>query len=132
MCTINEDHLIYGFWDIRHNGQSFFSFWTNFCHSTLLTTQKIKILKKWKKHLQILSFYTCVSQMKFIWCMVPKIWSTTERIFSYSGNFTPRTTQIINILKKWKNAWRYHHFTKVHQTSWSYAILFLRYGSQQM
>ena len=132
MCTINEDHLIYGFWDIKHNGQSFLSFWTNFCHSTLLTNQKIKILKKWKKHLEILSFYTCVSQITFIWCMVPKIWSTTGTIFSHSGNFTPRITQIINILKKWKNTWRYHHFTKVYQTSWSYAILFLRYGSQQM
>ena len=24
-------------------------------------------------------------------------------------------------LKKWKNTWRYHHFTQVHQKSWSYA-----------
>ena len=27
-----------------------------------------------------------------------------------------------------KNTWRYYHFTQVHKKSWSYAILFLRYG----
>ena len=34
-----------------------------------LTTQKIEILKKWKKCLQILSFYTCVPKITIIWCM---------------------------------------------------------------
>ena len=33
------------------------------CPLTLLTTQKTKILKKIKKYLEILSFYTCVPQM---------------------------------------------------------------------
>ena len=31
------------------------------------------------------------------------------------------------ILKKWKNTWRHHHFTKVYQKPWLYTILFLRY-----
>ena len=31
-----------------------------FCHFTPLTTQKIIILKNWKKHLDILSLYKCV------------------------------------------------------------------------
>ena len=34
-----------------------------FCPFTPLTTQKVKILKKWKKHLEILSFHNCVPQM---------------------------------------------------------------------
>ena len=50
MCTINEDHMVYGSWDIRHDRQSFLSSRTIFCLLTLLTTQKIKILKKWKTH----------------------------------------------------------------------------------
>ena len=37
---------------------------------TLLTTQKMKILKKWEKHLEILPPHTCVPQMTIIWCMV--------------------------------------------------------------
>ena len=43
--------MMYGSWDIRHNGQSFFVI------LTLLTTQKIKILKKWKKGLHISRSY---------------------------------------------------------------------------
>ena len=34
--------------------------------------------------------------------------------------------------KKEKNTWKYHHFTKVYQNSWSYAILFLRCGVWRM
>ena len=38
-----------------------------------LLTTKIKIWKKRKKNLEILSFYTCVPKMKIIWSMVRKI-----------------------------------------------------------
>ena len=71
MCTINEDHMMYDSWDIRHDSQSFLSFWTIFCPLTLLTTWKIKILKKWKKHLGILSFYNWVSQITIMWYTAP-------------------------------------------------------------
>ena len=43
--------------------------------------------------------------MKIIWCMVPEIWSATDRIFIHFGTFfalLPLTTQKIKILKKWK------------------------------
>ena len=38
----------------------FFVIFDNFLLFYPLITQKIKILKKWKKHLKILSFYTCL------------------------------------------------------------------------
>ena len=41
-----------------------------------------------KKHLEILSFYTCVPQM-IIQCVVPEISSTTDRFFVISGYFLP-------------------------------------------
>ena len=31
MCTINDNHIIYGSWDIEHDGQNLLSFWTVFC-----------------------------------------------------------------------------------------------------
>ena len=40
-------------------------------------------LEKKKKQLEKLSFYTCVPQM--IICMVPEIWSMTDRIFCHYG-----------------------------------------------
>ena len=41
--TINDNHLIYGSWDMEHDRQNFLSFWTFFCPFIPLWTQKIKI-----------------------------------------------------------------------------------------
>ena len=49
MCTINDNHMRYGSWDIERNRHNFLSFWTIFCPFASLTTQKIKILEKRKK-----------------------------------------------------------------------------------
>ena len=44
--------------------------------------------------------------------------------------FTPLTAQKNqNFEKIKKNTWRYHHFTQMYEKSWSYAMLFLRYGA---
>ena len=45
MCTINEDHMMYGSRDMERNGQNFLSSWAIFCRFTP-TNYKIKILKK--------------------------------------------------------------------------------------
>ena len=82
MCIINEDHMIYGSWNIRCD--------RHFCHFgpfLALTIWKIKLLKKWKKPLEILSFYTCVSQMTIMWCMVLEIWRLKDRICCHFGPF---------------------------------------------
>ena len=48
-CTKNHNHMRYGSWDTEWDRQKKL-FWDIFCPFTPLTTQKIKILKKWKKH----------------------------------------------------------------------------------
>ena len=91
----------------------FGSFWVIFCHLTPLTTQKIKILNQWKKkkkkkkkHLQI-SFYPSVPQVTVIWCMIPEIWSLTDRIFCHFGLFfaflPPNNPENQNFEKKKKS-----------------------------
>ena len=52
-CTISDNHMMYGSWDTECNRHDFLSFWIVFCPFTPLITQKIKILKNWKKHLEI-------------------------------------------------------------------------------
>ena len=49
-CTINDNHMIYSFCDMKHYRHfgPFLSFWAIFCPFTKLTTQKLKTLKKWK------------------------------------------------------------------------------------
>ena len=63
MCTINDNQMMYGSWDIKHDRQTFLSFWTIFCPFTPLTARKIKISKKWKKCLEMSSFYTSVTKI---------------------------------------------------------------------
>ena len=87
MCTINDNHMMHGSWVIERDQHNFLSFWTVFCPFTPLTTRKIKILKKWKKHLEILPLYTCVTKMTIIWCMVPEILHMMNTIFLSFGLF---------------------------------------------
>ena len=72
MCTINENHMMYGSWDMECvTDRIFVSFRTVFCTFTTLTTQKIKILKNWKKHLEISSFYASAPKIMIICYTVP-------------------------------------------------------------
>ena len=66
MCNINDNHMMYGSWDMKRDGQNFLSFWT--ISSLSPPTQPHpapKILEnqnfeKVKKSLEILSFYICI------------------------------------------------------------------------
>ena len=74
-CTKNHDHMLYCSWDMKHDGcNCYFSFWAIFCPSTPL-----KISKKWKKHLEVSSIYTCVPKIMIRWFIVPEKWCTTDR-----------------------------------------------------
>ena len=73
--------------------------------------------------------------MTIIWCMVPEIWSMTDRIFCHSGPFFaflhPYGPRKSKFWKNEKNTWRYYHFTNVYHKWQSYDVWFLRYGVQQ-
>ena len=70
--------------------------------------QKIRILKKWKKHLEMSSVYTCVPKITIVWCMLPELWSATDIFFCHFGLFTPFTWLLTLPKKNWKkckNTW---------------------------
>ena len=56
-CVPQMTIMMYGSRDTEHERQNFLSFWAIFCPFSPLTTCKIKILKKWQKFQEILSFY---------------------------------------------------------------------------
>ena len=89
MCTMSDNHMIYGSWDIQHDRQSFLSFWAISSPLSLLATQKIKTLTKWENILEILSLYICVTQMTIIWHLFPVISSAADRFFCPYGQFLP-------------------------------------------
>ena len=50
MCTINDNHIMYGSWDMECHGQDFFFILDHFCPFTYPSNNpKINIFKKWKK-----------------------------------------------------------------------------------
>ena len=77
-CTKNHDHMVCCSWDMAHDRcNCYFSFWAIFYPFTL-TAQKIKILKKWKKRLEISPLYICVLKIMIRWCMVSEILCPTD------------------------------------------------------
>ena len=117
MCTINEDHMIYGskFWEnekknmwryyhftlVYHKWQShdvwfprygvqqtkFFAIFNYFLPFYPKTTQKIKISKKFKKTLAISSFYTNVPKIIIICLTLSEIWQAMDVIIFHLGLF---------------------------------------------
>ena len=60
MCIINDNHMMYGSWDMEHGQQNCLSFWTIFClftpppqPSPPPSNPKNKNFEKWKKCLEI-------------------------------------------------------------------------------
>ena len=73
-CTKNYDQMLYCSWDMAHDRcNCYFSFGVIFCTFTTLTAQKIKILRKWEKRVEISSFYIFVLQIMTRWCMLPEM-----------------------------------------------------------
>ena len=80
-CTKNHDHMLCCSWDMAHDRcNGYFSFWAIFCPFTPLTARKMKISNKWKKYLEMSSFYTSVPKIMIIWYTVPEIWHVTDVI----------------------------------------------------
>ena len=68
MCTINDNHMMYGSYDTEQDGLNFL-FWTIFCLFTPLTTQKIKLLKKIKRTPgDIIILYKCTINDSHMMC----------------------------------------------------------------
>ena len=84
MCTINENHMMYGSWQTK-----FFVILNHFLPFYTLTTQKIKLLKKWKKHLEIASF--CRSIPEIMICYTATWETTCDGMDGFWAIFCPFT-----------------------------------------
>ena len=112
------------------------SFWGIFCPLTPLTTQNIKILKKWKISSEISSFYSSAPKILIICYTVPEIWRVTDVICIFHFGlflpfYLPNSPKKQNLKKMKKNSWRYDHFTHVYQKLWLHDARFKRYGERR-
>ena len=78
MRTINENHMMYGSWDMECDVQNLLSFWTISWPFNTLATWKI-----WRCHHFLYVYQNCKSYD--VWCMVPETWHATDSIFPPSS-----------------------------------------------
>ena len=134
MCSINDNYMICGSWDMEHDGQNFLSCWTIFCPFIPLTSQKIKIKKKekrknaWRHH-----HFTHVYQKwqsYGVWLLRYGAWQREFFVMldHFLHFYPPNNPKKTKPRKNEKTAWRYH-FTHVYHKWQSYDVWFLRYGA---
>ena len=115
--TINDDHMIYGSWNITYDRQNF-----------------------------LVNLHMCaITDNHMIYgSSLNEIWSATDRIFCHFGRLIDIIFifhfelyfALLSLLttkknKIKKNPCRYYHFTHVHH-NWQSYVWFRRYGAQQM
>ena len=101
ICTINDNHMMYGLWVMEHDWQFFVIL---DCFLPYLITLHMHVPKMtliwcmvpeisrvtdtiFLSFFEILQFYSCVPWMTIIWCMVPEICSMRDRIFCHFWPF---------------------------------------------
>ena len=94
-----------------------------------LTTQKIRILRKWKCHIFL---HLCTKNHYFMTYASWEMECNRHNFLSFCWTFTPRLTLKQKFGKNEKNTWRYYPFTHVYHEWRSYDAWFLRYGAWQV
>ena len=109
-CTINDNHMIYGSWDIDCN-RFFLSSWAIFCPFTPpphpSNSTKNQNFIKWNKNtLRYIILHKCTKKhYHILYCSWDMACDTCNFYFSFYAIFcilTPPTAQKIKISKKWK------------------------------
>ena len=138
-CNINDNHMIYCSWNFNCNRQIFLVIFCYFLPFYPPNSPKNENITKMKiTPGYVIIIHRCTKnhdhRLYYSWDMMCAGWKCSFSFWAIFCPFTPLTTRKVNIKKKKndKNTWRYHNFTLVHQNSWSYTILFLRYGKWQM
>ena len=102
-CTKNENHMMYGSWDMKRDKQNFFWFWTIFCPLHPLPQQPTKS-KVWKNERRACRYYHFTHvHHKRIWFLRYGAWRTDS--FVTVDNFLPfypLKTRKMKILKNRK------------------------------
>ena len=107
LCNKKHNHMMYSYSNMECLHRQFFLISDHFPR---IWHQKLKSGKNAKKHLVILSCYRFVTLTKIIWCMVPEIWSSTDRtllsLWAIICPFTSPLPQAVQKKKNFEKNWR--------------------------
>ena len=88
--TTNDNHTMYGSWEMEHERQNFLSFWINFCPFIFcpfnnLENQNFEKLQRIP--VDIVTLHKCTRNENHMMYVVREIWSATDIIFCHFGPF---------------------------------------------
>ena len=130
VSIINENHMMYDSWDMKCT-RHIFVILGYFLSFYPYNSPKNENFKKMKKTPGDIFLHKCTTnhdnKLYCSWDMARDGCNCYFSFWTIFYPFTIITARKMKISKKWKNSQRYHHFTQVHQKSWWYVILFLRY-----
>ena len=85
ICTINDNHVMYGSWDMERDRHNFLSFWTVFLTFYPPMDPENQNFPKNGKNTWRYYHFTNINNSHMI--MAPQIWSAMDRIFCHFGLF---------------------------------------------
>ena len=129
MCTVNEDHMIYGSWNIRCDRQKSLTFWYIFCPFSPLTNQNFNIEKTPG---DIIILHNCTINDNHL---MYGSWDKEHNRYNFLSfwtvfcTFAPYGPRKSKKILKWK---KHLKTLSIYRHKWqSYDVWFLRYGVQQ-
>ena len=135
MLTKNDDHKMYASWDMECDKHNFLSSWDIFWSFTLLLTMEIKILKKRRKNVELLSFTHVYHKWRSYNVCFLRYKGTADTVFCHLEPFLlfdpPNNPKNQSFEKNRKSSWRNSHFTLVYHKWQSYDVWFLTHGAWQ-
>ena len=119
-CTINDNHMTYGSWDINCNRYIFFvvlGHFLPFCHFLPFFAQKMKTSRKWRKHPRdIIILHKCTkTHNHMLYCSWDLVHDGCNCYFSFWTIFCPFTSATawkMKISKKMKKILEISSFYK--------------------
>ena len=112
MCTINQDHMMNGSWDMKFNRQNFFVILDSILPFYPPSTLKNENIKNDKSAGDMIILHKCTKNHDhMLYCSWYMLYERCNCYFSFWAIFylfTPLTAQKMKISKQWKNTWIYH------------------------
>ena len=135
----NHDHMLYCSWNVAFDGCIIVIFHFGLFFAVLSpnlpknwTFKKKSRKTHWRYHHVAQVYQKSWSYMLYCsWGMVHDRCNCYFWFWAIFSPFTPLTAKKIEISKKWKNGWIYHHFTHMNQKLWFDDVRLLRYGVQR-
>ena len=121
LCNTNDDHIMYGSWDMKHHRQNFLLFWP-FLPFHPTNNPKNQNVEKKKKILGDIILHNCTKNHDhMLYCSWDMARDGCNLCFYFLPIcaifclFTPQQPK-----KEKKNVWTYQYFTHVYQQLWSH------------